>query len=295
MDVVQLGLQENGFRWEHEEFVDPAKRSAPQVVTVEIPPGRKPGSLFFVGAKSTGAKEAIYVRVPHGAQGGDLMDVMIPEQCPHTTKQKLNDENPRKTFWAVPAGVRFLEEVRARDGRLTVGALEVTVKLPTIADLKRYAGCCGCCKFLSPRAKSCYTVLGVFLTFAITIGVVWAAVLGSSSSSGSGSSNASTYTNQWCSSYFGLSKSCEECPTKPSGIPVLVCWEDSHVTWDYMERYLGDATDNWADLGYNEFRWDTFQIPAAANKCWYELSSVERAAATNLGFTSQYWDFPYHC
>lgn len=293
MDAVQLGLPEHGFRWEHEEYVDPAKRFArPRVVTVEIPPGRKQGSLFFLGEKSTGAKEPLYVRVPEGACGGDLMDVMVPEQCPLATKQKLNDENPRKTFWAVPAGVSFLEEVKARGGRLTVGVLEVTVKLPTVADLRRYSGKTGCFGGLSPQTKACCKCLIVLLIVSVVCAVMAGLIVGLNRGDSSGSS---TYTNQWCSDYFGYSKSCEECPTKPSGVSYLVCWEDSHVTWSYMELYLRDATDDWAALGYNQYLWDNFQIPDAANKCWNELSSSQRAAAGRLGYTSQTWDFPYYC
>lgn len=285
MDLVQVGPEGKGPRWEHEKFVDNSIPTAPRIVTVGVPPNCAPGSMFTVGTEITGAAEPLQVRVPDGVQPGQPLEIMVPEDAsvPAAQQQVSTSDVPDPNAWAVPPGLDFYAEAQECNFQLTVGVLEVTVQAPTVTTVGGGGG----------DARVCCRVVCIIFFVLVFLAIVIGLSVGLTRAAGARS--GSRISSQSCSAYYGLSVPCTECPTTPSGTSSLTCWEDSYVTWSYMDTNLGSATTYWTTLGYTASMWNSGTLSAAADKCWYELSSSERTAAINLGYTELLWNYPYRC
>lgn len=284
VDMVQV---ENGPRWEHEAFVDTSVPVAPRVISVGVPAGCSPGSVFAVGPELTGTAEPIHVRVPEGMAPGQPMEIVIPTEV--TTKVQVPEAN-RDTInpnaWSPPPGMDFYMELQNHGFRMTVGVVEITVRQQAVAMTGGGA---------SPEgARCCRVVLFIFI-FLIVFGLIVGLSVGLNSGARSNSGLLSGYYDgEYCTSYytypFGVS--CTECPTIPSGSSSYVCWEDLSVTWSSMSSTVQSA---WVELGYSQYDWDNGYASTAAGKCWDDLSTDEEDAAQVLGYTELTWNYPYRC
>jgi len=61
----------------------------------------------------------------------------------------------------------------------------------------------------------------------------------------------------------------------------------SNLDWSQLSTRQRNL---WAQLGWNEPRWDEDHAPASDNKDWFELSLSERHAASQLGFNASSWE-----
>jgi len=61
----------------------------------------------------------------------------------------------------------------------------------------------------------------------------------------------------------------------------------SNLDWSQLSTRQRNL---WAQLGWNEPRWDEDHAPTSDNKDWSELSPNERHAASQLGFNASSWE-----
>jgi len=277
VDLVQVGEQGVGPRWEHETFVQSQVPVAPRVVSVAVPPGCSPGSIFTVGTDITGGTEPLQVRVPAGVQPGQPLEIVVPEAAtvPLAQQRVSNSDAPNPNAWQIPAGMDFYAEAQQQNFQLTVGVLEVTVRAPAGGggggSGRRVGGIVFCAVFV--------VILIIGLSVGLTVGL-----------SGSRDYISGYSDGEACSSFYGLTPYCQECPTSPTGDASSYCWEDT--SWSSMSAAVQGY---WTTLGYTETSWTNHELPSSADDCWFDLTSSERTAATNLGYTRLLWNYPYRC
>jgi len=61
----------------------------------------------------------------------------------------------------------------------------------------------------------------------------------------------------------------------------------NNLDWSDMTR---PQQALWARLGWNQARWDGNRPPASNAKDWFQLTTEERNAATELGFGPRNWE-----
>jgi len=63
-----------------------------------------------------------------------------------------------------------------------------------------------------------------------------------------------------------------------------------HVWWDELPEEAREAV---AALGYDEYTWNTGELPSSIDVVWEDLSEVQVAAAATLGWDPSFWNQRY--